>query len=142
MVAGTREHAAALRAETAAILAPVGLRLSEAKTRVVHLDEGFVFLGWHIQRRRKRGTAKRYVYTYPSKKALTPSRPRCGRSPREQHTEPWPTCCTGSIRRCGDGRPTSGTECPRARSATPTSSPGDASWAGYVPDTPAPDGHA
>jgi RNA-directed DNA polymerase len=71
MVAGTREHAAALRAETAAILAPAGLRLSEAKTRVIHLDEGFVFLGWHIQRRRKRGTAKRYVYTYPSKKALT-----------------------------------------------------------------------
>jgi hypothetical protein len=46
------------------------LRLSEAKSRVCHLDEGFVFLGFHIQRRRKRGTGKMAVYTYPSKKAL------------------------------------------------------------------------
>ena len=52
------------------MLAPLGLRLSEAKTRVCHLDEGFDFLGFHIQRRRKRGTSKMYVYTYPSKKAL------------------------------------------------------------------------
>ena len=52
------------------VLAPLGLRLSAAKSRVCHLDEGLDFLGFHIQRRRKRGTAKRYVYTYPSKKAL------------------------------------------------------------------------
>ena len=52
------------------MLAPLGLRLSEAKSRVCHLDEGFVFLGFHIQRRRKRGTTKMSVYTYPSKKAL------------------------------------------------------------------------
>jgi RNA-directed DNA polymerase len=70
MVSGTREHAEALRDEAAAVLAPMGLRLSEAKTRVVRLDDGFDFLGWRIQRRRKRGTNRRYVYTYPSKKAL------------------------------------------------------------------------
>lgn len=52
-------------------LAPLGLRLSESETRVVHLDEGFVFLGSHIQRRTKAGTnKKKHVYTYPSKKAL------------------------------------------------------------------------
>ena len=52
------------------MLAPIGLCLSEAKTQVVHLDDGFDFLGFHIQRRRKRGTNQRHVYTYPSKKAL------------------------------------------------------------------------
>ena len=70
MVAGTREHAEALRAEVRQVLAPIGLRLSEAKTSVVHLDEGFDFLGWRIQRRRKRGTSQQFLYTYPSKKAL------------------------------------------------------------------------
>ncbi|HVD18753.1 MAG TPA: group II intron maturase-specific domain-containing protein [Propionibacteriaceae bacterium] len=48
----------------------MGLRLSEAKTKVCHIDEGFDFLGFRIQRRRKRGTTRRVVYTYPSKKAL------------------------------------------------------------------------
>ncbi|MFC5834124.1 group II intron maturase-specific domain-containing protein [Nonomuraea insulae] len=49
----------------------MGLRLSEAKTLVTHIDDGFVFLGHHIQRRRKRGTQKWTVYTtYPSKKAI------------------------------------------------------------------------
>ena len=56
---------------SAAVLAPMGLRLSEEKTRVCHIDEGFDFLGWRIQRRSWRGrTGKRAVYTYPSKKAL------------------------------------------------------------------------
>jgi RNA-directed DNA polymerase len=71
MVAGTKAHADALRDEVADVLAPLGLRLSEAKTRVCHIDEGFDFLGFHIQRRSKRGTTKKHVYTYPSKKALT-----------------------------------------------------------------------
>lgn len=70
MVHGTREHVEALRVEVADVLAPMGLRLSDAKTKVVHLDEGFDFLGWRIQRRRKRGTSQHYLYTYPSKKAL------------------------------------------------------------------------
>ncbi|HEY7621916.1 MAG TPA: group II intron reverse transcriptase/maturase [Solirubrobacteraceae bacterium] len=70
MVSGTRANANALRAEVAATLAPMGLRLSDAKTRVVHLDEGLDFLGFRIQRKRKRGSSKRYVYTYPSKKAV------------------------------------------------------------------------
>jgi len=71
MVKGTREHAEALRAETSRVLAPMGLRLSEEKTSVCHIDEGFDFLGYRIQRRAWRGrTDKRAVYTYPSKKAL------------------------------------------------------------------------
>jgi len=71
MVGGTRDDAEALWAEVGSVLAPMGLRLSEAKTRVSHVDEGFDFLGWRIQRRRWRGRAgKRAVYTYPSKEAL------------------------------------------------------------------------
>ncbi len=70
MVSGQRHHAEALRAEVADVLAPLGLRLSPEKTRVVHIDEGFDFLGFHIRRQRKRGTQKSYVYTTPSKKAV------------------------------------------------------------------------
>ena len=70
MVSGTRAHADALWEEVAAVLAPLGLRLSETKSRVCHIEDGFVFLGFHIQRRRKRGTHKMAVYTYPAKKAL------------------------------------------------------------------------
>jgi RNA-directed DNA polymerase len=70
MVAGTRAHAEALTDEVAAVLATMGLRLSEAKTSIRHIDEGVDFLGWRIQRHQQRGSQRRYVYTYPSKKAL------------------------------------------------------------------------
>jgi RNA-directed DNA polymerase len=70
LVNGQRHHAEALKQEVADVLAPLGLRLSQEKTRVVDMDEGFVFLGFLIQRRRKRGTMKSYVYTVPSRKAI------------------------------------------------------------------------
>ena len=70
MVSGERHHAEALRQEVAAVLAPLGLRLAPDKTRTVHIDEGFDFLGFHIRRMRKRGTQKYYVYTTPSRKAI------------------------------------------------------------------------
>jgi RNA-directed DNA polymerase len=70
LVAGTREHVETLREEVADVLRPVGLRLSEEKTVITHIDEGFDFLGFRIRRKRKRGADKRTVYTYPSKAAL------------------------------------------------------------------------
>jgi len=70
MVAGTWADAERLRDEAAAVLAPMGLRLSEEKTRIVHIDEGFEFLGMRIQRHRQRGSTKRYVYTYPTRRGL------------------------------------------------------------------------
>jgi RNA-directed DNA polymerase len=70
MVRGEGHHAEALRQEVAAVLAPLGLRLSLEKTRVAHIDEGFDFLSINIRRQRKRGTSKHYVYTKPSKKAI------------------------------------------------------------------------
>ena len=72
MIRGTRNHAETLWDEVAAVLAPMGLRLSAEKTRVCHIDEGFDFLGWRIQRRawRSRTNNRKAIYTYPSKKSL------------------------------------------------------------------------
>jgi RNA-directed DNA polymerase len=52
------------REDIARVLAPLGLRLSAAKTRIVHMSDGFDFLGFHIQWKRKRGTNKWHVYTF------------------------------------------------------------------------------
>src|SRR5919107_256385 len=71
MIAGNQAHAEHLKTEVAEVLAGVGLRLSEEKTTIAHIDEGFEFLGFRIQRQRKRGSPKRFVYTWPSKKSLT-----------------------------------------------------------------------
>jgi RNA-directed DNA polymerase len=70
VVSGTRADAEALREEIAGVLSPMGLRLSEEKTLITCIDEGLDFLGWRIQRRRKPGTSRYYVYTYPSRKAV------------------------------------------------------------------------
>ncbi|TLQ44593.1 group II intron reverse transcriptase/maturase [Streptomyces marianii] len=64
VVHGDRNDVLALREDVAAVLAPMGLRLSQAKTQVVHMSDGFDFLGFHIQWRRKRGTNKWHVYTF------------------------------------------------------------------------------
>jgi len=70
MVSGTKAHAEGLLDEVAAVLSPMGLRLSEEKTMIVSIDEGFDFLGFRIQRQTKRGTNRAFVYTWPSKKSL------------------------------------------------------------------------
>lgn len=70
MISGTKADAEALRAEIAEVLSTIGLRLSPEKTLITHIEEGLDFLGWRLQRHRKRGTARHYVYTYPAKKAV------------------------------------------------------------------------
>jgi RNA-directed DNA polymerase len=70
LVAGHRADAERLREEAAAVLLPMGLRLSEEKTKIVHIDEGFDFLGMRIQRHKKLGAERRFVYTYLSRAAL------------------------------------------------------------------------
>ena len=69
MVSGDRHHAEELRQEVSAGPARLAFGAPE-KTAVVHIDEGFDFLGFHIRRQRERGTQKRNVYTKPSKKAI------------------------------------------------------------------------
>ncbi|WP_324289667.1 group II intron reverse transcriptase/maturase, partial [Streptomyces sp. H27-G5] len=70
LVSGNRGHAEELRREVAEALTPMGLRLSVEKTRITHIDEGFDFLGWRVQRHRKRGTDRQYIYTYPARKSV------------------------------------------------------------------------
>ena len=70
MVSGSRLDAEALRDEISDVLSTMGLRLSPEKTLITHIGKGLDFLGWRIQRHRKRGTNRHYVYTYPSRKAV------------------------------------------------------------------------
>ncbi len=70
LVHGAKHHAEDVRTEVAEVLQPMGLTLSPEKTMVIHINDGFDFLGWHIQRRRKQGAARHVIYTYPSKKSL------------------------------------------------------------------------
>lgn len=71
VISGTQEHAEILRGRAAEVLSTMGLRLSPDKTLITHIDKGLDFLGWRIQRHRKRSATKHYVYTYPTKKALS-----------------------------------------------------------------------
>ena len=73
MVAGTRADAERLRDEAAAVLLPMGLRLSEEKTVIVHIDQGFDFLGMRIQRHKQRGSNETLRLHLP-----VPSRPDGG----------------------------------------------------------------
>jgi RNA-directed DNA polymerase len=64
LVDGTAADTEALREDVARVLAPLGLRLSPAKTQVVHMSDGFSFLGFRIRWKRKGGSGKWYVYTF------------------------------------------------------------------------------
>jgi RNA-directed DNA polymerase len=46
----SRQQAEQVKARLAEWLAPRGLAFNQAKTRIVHLDEGFEFLGFHLRR--------------------------------------------------------------------------------------------
>ncbi|MFD4231888.1 hypothetical protein [Streptomyces sp. NPDC058545] len=59
---GTCEQAEDIRTQVAAVCAPMGLQLSVEKTAITHIDEGLDFLGWRLQRHRKRGTQKHYIH--------------------------------------------------------------------------------
>jgi hypothetical protein len=84
-VSGTKAHAEALKEEIAGVLTVMGLRLSPEKTLITHIDEGLDFLGWRIQRHRKRGTGKYYVYVYPAKKALAAIKAKLKAWCRQEH---------------------------------------------------------
>jgi len=86
MVHGTKADAEALWGEVGQVLAPMGLRLSEEKTRVSHIDEGFDFLGWRIQRRDQPSrSGHQAVYTFPSKKSLASIMDKVRRLTRRRH---------------------------------------------------------
>jgi RNA-directed DNA polymerase len=62
----SREHAEQVKERLAAWLAPRGLTFNEDKTRIVHLSEGFDFLGFNV--RHYRSTGKLLIK--PSKAAV------------------------------------------------------------------------
>lgn len=70
MVHGTQQHVEELRGQVSEVLARMGLVLSTAKTQIVHLAEGFNFLGFRIKWMRKRGTSKWHVYTFIADKPV------------------------------------------------------------------------
>ena len=61
LVRGERRHVEALREQITHVLQPIGLVLPPTKTQIVHMSEGFDFLGFHIRWRPKRGTTKWFV---------------------------------------------------------------------------------
>ena len=64
LVHGQRDDVETLRGEVSDVLRPLGLRLSTAKTQIVHMSDGFDFLGFRILWRRKKGATKWHVYTF------------------------------------------------------------------------------
>ncbi|MBV8988414.1 MAG: hypothetical protein JO372_07625, partial [Solirubrobacterales bacterium] len=68
LVHGTKPQAQALLDQLADRVKALGLKLKAEKTRLTHIDEGFVFLGQRIIRRPEH--PKRYVYTFVSNEAL------------------------------------------------------------------------
>jgi hypothetical protein len=81
LVRGDRHHVEALRTEIREALAPLGLRVSQSKTRVVHMADGFDFLGFHVNWTRTRTDL-----------LATPELPiGVSRQPRLTLTARWPT---------------------------------------------------
>lgn len=70
LVHGTKSEAETLKTEVGELLArKLKMTLSVEKTHITHIDDGFVFLGFHIQRR-PFGDGRRAVLTIPSKAVL------------------------------------------------------------------------
>jgi RNA-directed DNA polymerase len=70
LVNGSREDVLAVREDVSQVLKPLGLRLSQEKTQLTHLEDGIDFLGFHIQWRRKKGTDQWHVYTFIAKRPI------------------------------------------------------------------------
>jgi RNA-directed DNA polymerase len=70
LVHGDQSDAEAIKEGIGELLASkLKMTLSAEKTLITHIDDGFDFLGFHIQRKR-RGDGRLVVLTYPSKAAL------------------------------------------------------------------------
>ena len=70
LVRGSRDQTQDLYGDIETILASLGLRLAADKTKITTIDEGFDFLGFHIQRHQQRGSTRRLIYSYPATKSL------------------------------------------------------------------------
>jgi RNA-directed DNA polymerase len=97
----SKQHAEQVKANLAEWLAPRGLVFNESKTRIVHLVEGFDFLGFNVRR-------------YPGGKLLIKPSTAAVKRVRERPRERCATCAArtrrqsspGSTRSFAGGRPT------------------------------------
>ena len=108
----TRQQAEQVKAQLAGWLAPRGLSFNEDKTKIVHLSEGFDFLGFNVRR-----YPDGKLLIKPSKAAIRRLRQRLAaemRTLRGAQRGGGPRA--RSTRSCGDGRPTTGAWCRAGRS--------------------------
>jgi len=80
----SREQAEQVRADLTAWLEPRGLRFNEDKTRIVHVEDGFSFLGFDIRRRVDRHGSGKLLIT-PSKESVKRLRTRLTADVRSMH---------------------------------------------------------
>jgi RNA-directed DNA polymerase len=68
---GSKEQAYELMEEFRVILAELGLTLSPEKTCITHLDDGYEFLGFHLQRRPRRcAPQEKALYVTPTQRNI------------------------------------------------------------------------
>jgi len=68
---GTKAEAERIKIEIAHFLQErLALTLSEAKTHITHIDQGFTFLGYMLHRSRNRQTGKMNVFAQPSRENI------------------------------------------------------------------------
>jgi RNA-directed DNA polymerase len=92
LVHGTEHDTQAVREDVAGVLEPMGLRLSPAKTQIVHLADGFDFLGFRIQWRRKRGTDKWHVYTFITDRSIRSLKAKIRALTHRKSQQVWDPC--------------------------------------------------
>jgi RNA-directed DNA polymerase len=124
----------------AAVLSTMGLHLSVEKTMIAHIDQGFDFLGFRIQRQTKRGSKKAFVYTWPSKKALASIKAKVKAISKQGINSQLSDLLRRLNGCCEAGPTTSATACPKRPSPTCTSSPGCAASDGFAPSIAGPTG--
>jgi RNA-directed DNA polymerase len=80
----SREQAEQVKADLTAWLEPRGLRFNEDKTCIVHVEDGFSFLGFDIRRRVDRQGSGKLLIT-PSKESVKRLRKRLAAEVRSMH---------------------------------------------------------
>lgn len=133
----TRQQAEQVKARLTARLAPRGLTFNEDKTRIVHLSEGFDFLGFTVRHYRNPGK----LLITPSKAAVKRFRARlrsevhgAPAAASDQQTQPVPAGMgrtTGRLCPRGSSRistPPCGGRCSSGADANTTRRPASGSW--------------
>ena len=104
----TRQQAESVRDKLTGWLAERGLALNEDKTRIVHLTQGFDFLGWNFRRYPGQQAADQAVQGGRQEAPANGSRTRRAGCAARTRGRSSPRSTPSS----GDGRPTTGAWCP------------------------------